>query len=264
VSSPIVSDKVEKALRDIGLTEYESLAYLSLLRSGELTAENVSDASSIPYSKVYGVLDNLHEKGWIETEGGRPRRYYPRSPEDALRSMQLRLEAGFEENRDIIVQDLQPLFEQKEVREMPEIWMVRGEKNTLDKVVELVGKARKEIMFVLPWTPVGLLPTISLMAEAQDLDLQRIFDSKIEIKVLTTKDAVKAIDKQYLALAEVRVCEELFGGGLVVDGRESLLFLDLALPRGPDLAIWSAHESLTRISTTYFQHLWDNAEPYEP
>ena len=264
MSSPIVSDKVERALRDIGLTEYESLAYLSLLRSGELTAENVSDASSIPYSKVYGVLDNLNEKGWIETEGGRPRRYYPRAPEDALRSMQLRLEAEFEENRDIIVQDLQPLFEKKEIREMPEIWIVRGEKNTLDKVVELVGKARKEIMFALPWTPEGLLPTISSMAAAQDLDIQRIFDSKIEIKVLTTKDAVKAIDKQYLALAEVRVCEELFGGGLVIDGRESLLFLDLALPQGPDLAIWSAHESMTRISTIYFQHLWDNAEPYEP
>ena len=264
MSSPIVSDKVEKALRDIGLTEYESLAYLSLLRSGELTAENVSDASSIPYSKVYGVLDNLHEKGWIETEGGRPRRYFPRSPEDALRSMQLRLEAEFDENRDTIVQDLQPLFEKKEIREMPEIWMVRGEKNTLDKVVELVSRTKKEIMFALPWTPEGLLPTISSMAAAQDLDLQRIFDSKIEIKVLTTKDAVKAIDKQYLALAEVRVCEELFGGGLVIDGRESLLFLDLALPYGPDMAIWSAHESMTRISTIYFQHLWHNAEPYEP
>jgi sugar-specific transcriptional regulator TrmB len=186
VSSPLVSDKVEKALRDIGLTEYEMLAYLSLLRSGELTAENVSEASSIPYSKVYSVLDNLHERGWIEIEGGRPRRYYPRPPEDALRSEQLRLEAEFEENRDIIVQDLQPLFEQKEVREMPEIWMVRGEKNTLDKVVELVGRARKEIMFALPWIPEGLLPTISSMADAQDLDLQRIFDSKIEIKVLTT------------------------------------------------------------------------------
>jgi sugar-specific transcriptional regulator TrmB len=259
-----VSDKVEKALRDIGLTEYESLAYLSLLRSGELTAENVSDASSIPYSKVYGVLDNLHEKGWIETEGGRPRRYYPRSPEDALRSMQLRLEGEFEENRDIIVQELQPLFEKKEIREMPEIWMVRGEKNTLDKFIELASRARKEIMFALPWTSEGLLQTMSSMAAAQDLDLQRIFDSKIEIKVLTTMDAVKAIEKQYLALAEVRVCDELFGGGLVIDGRESLLFLDLALPHGPDLAIWSAHESLTRISATYFQHLWDNAEPYKP
>jgi hypothetical protein len=119
-------------------------------------------------------------------------------------------------------------------------------------------------MFALPWTSEGLLQTMSSMAAAQDLDLQRIFDSKIDIKVLTTMDAVKAIEKQYLALAEVRVCEELFGGGLVIDGRESLLFLDLALPHGPDLAIWSAHESLTRISATYFQHLWDNAEPYKP
>ena len=263
MSSPLVSEKVEKALRDIGLTEYESLAYLSLLRSGELTAENVSEASSIPYSKVYSVLDSLHERGWIETEGGRPRRYYPRAPEDALRSEQLRLEAEFEGNRDTIIQELQPMFEQKEIREMPEIWMVRGEKNTLDKVVELIGRARKEIMLVLPWTPDGLFSTVDSIFLTQDINLRRLLDSTIEIKVLTTKEAVEALDRQHLGLAEVRVCEELFGGGLVVDGRESLLFLDLALPYGPDMALWSAHESMTRISTIYFQHLWDNAEPYE-
>lgn len=259
-----MSEKAERALRELGLTEYEMLAYLSLLRSGLLTAESVSEASSIPYSKVYSVLESLHERGWIDIEKGRPRRYYPRSPEDALRSEQLRLEAEFEKNKDILIQELQPLFEGKEIREMPEIWIVRGEKNTIEKVVELAGKARKEIMFALPWRPEGVLPTISSMEVAQEFDLQKVLDSKIEIKVLTTKDAVKVIDPQYLALAEVRVCEELFGGGLVIDGRESLLFLDLVLPHGPDMAIWSAHESLTQISTIYFQHLWDNAEPYEP
>ncbi|TRO47336.1 TrmB family transcriptional regulator, partial [Candidatus Bathyarchaeota archaeon] len=52
MSSPLISERAERALREIGLTEYETLAYLSLLRNGEMTAENVSDASSIPYSKV--------------------------------------------------------------------------------------------------------------------------------------------------------------------------------------------------------------------
>jgi len=264
MSSPLVSDKAERALRDIGLTEYETLAYLSLLRSGEMTAESVSEASSIPYSKVYSVLDNLHDRGWIEIEGGRPRHYYPRSPEDAIRSEQLRLEAEFDRNGDIIVQELQPLFEQKEIREMPEIWMVRGEKNTLDKVVELIGNARKEIMLVLPWTAERLFTTISSMGLVEDINLRRLIDGKIKINVLTTHEAINAIDRQYLAMAEVRVCEDLFGGGLVVDGRESLLFLDVVLPYGPDMAIWSAHESITRISTIYFQHLWNNAEPYKP
>ena len=263
MSSPLVSERVENALRDIGLTEYETLAYLSLLRSGELTAESVSEASSIPYSKVYSVLDGLRERGWIETEGGRPRRYYPRSPEDALRSEQLRLETEFEDNRDEIVRELQPLFEQKEIREMPEIWMVRGEKNTLEKVVELVGKAKKEIMLALPWTAEGVFPTFDSLDDLGGINLRRLLYNKIEIKVLTTEEAVKAIGNQYLGLAEVRVCEELFGGGLVVDGREILLFLDLVQPYGPDMAIWSSHESLTKISMNYFQHLWDNAVPHE-
>ncbi|UCH56815.1 MAG: TrmB family transcriptional regulator [Candidatus Bathyarchaeota archaeon] len=257
VSSPLVSDKVERSLRDIGLTEYETLAYLSLLQSGEMTAEQVSELSSIPYTKVYSVLESLHDKGWVDLEGGRPRRYFPRSPVDALRAEQLRMEAEFERSREVIVEELQPLFEQKDIREMPQIWMVRGEESTFGKVVELIGKARKEIMLVLPWLPTELLAVSNAY-------IQRIQDSRIKIKVLTTRETVEELDERQLSLAEVRVRDELFGGGLVVDERESLLFLDLALPRGPDMAIWSDHESLTRVSTIYFQSLWESSEPYNP
>lgn len=262
----MISEKTEKALRDIGLTEYESLAYLSLLKLGEATAEIISEVSTIPYSKVYSVLEGLEMKGWVDIERGRPRRYFPRSPTDSLRAEQLRMESEFERNRDIIIQELQPMYEQKDLREMPEIWIVRGEKNVFDKMVELIQTARKEIMVVLPMVPeriTDLSPTIDRIV---DTNVQSILDSNICVKILTTKEVMDSIGGISTNLAEFRVRNELYGGGIVVDGRETLIFLGHEFAEEPpmDMAIWSDNEALTMISTVYFQNLWDNSELYAP
>ena len=260
LSIPIVSERVEKALRDVGLTEYESLAYLALLHSGEMTAEMVSEASNIPYTKVYSVLESLDDQGWIVVEGGRPRKYHPRSPEDSLMVVQLALEAEFEENSKLIIDELQPLYENKDLHEMPEIWMIRGEAQTYKKVFQLLGKARRDIMLALPWIPEGLLDLPDTMSILNH-ELRMLQNSDVQVRVLTTEEVSEKLNPRYLSFADVRVCSELFGGGLVIDGRETILILDMVHPVGPDMALWSDHESLTKVASIYFQHMWEKAIP---
>jgi hypothetical protein len=60
----------------------------------------------------------------------------------------------------------------------------------------------------------------------------------------------------------VRVRDEMFGGGVVVDGKETLLFLGKGVTEEQNLAIWSDHVGLNMIATIYFQHLWDTAKPF--
>lgn len=258
MSSPLISEKTERALRDVGLTEYETLAYLSLLKSGEMTAEGVSEASSIPYTKVYGVLESLHGRGWIEVVGGRPRRYYPRSPVDALKNERNRVDDAFSRNTQIILEELQPLFERKDIKEMPEIWIIRGEDNSYTKILELIGKAEKEIMLAVPMIPTKMY--LSFRSLLKDT-IRRFMDSDIKIKVLTTRETLEAFDSPEIHIAEIRVCDTLFGGGLVVDGKNSIIFLDLNKPHGPDTSIWSEHETIATIASIYFQHMWNNSEP---
>jgi sugar-specific transcriptional regulator TrmB len=264
LSVPLISEKTERALRDLGLTEYETIAYLSLLKTGEMTAENVSQTSSIPYTKVYSVLESLENRGWAEHSNGRPRKYFPRSPTDALKAEQLKLESDFDKNRDLIVEELQPLFEKKEIKEIPEIWIIRGEDNSFNKVIDLLNNAKKEIMLAIPWIPRSLLKSNSDFQSLLRQNIQKFMNSDIKIKLLTTKETIKSLHGPELAIAEIRVCDSMFGGGLVVDGRESLIFLDLALPNGPDTSIWSEHETLTSIATIYFEHMWENSQPYKP
>lgn len=257
MSESMVSVKVEKALREIGLTEYESLAYLALVKSGELTAGEVSESTSIPYSKVYSVLDSLERKGWIEIKGGRPRHYYPRSPVEALRAERLRQENRFERYREIIVAELQPLYERREIKEKPEIWIIRGEENIASNINEILGHVKRELMVALP----QIQPELFQMVFPS---LEMLRDKRVDILLLTTIDALSSVQSYLPHIAEVRVRDEMFGGGLVVDGQETLLFLSQGVAEQQNLAIWSDHVGLTMIAKIYFEHLWNTAEPYAP
>lgn len=248
--------KVDKALREIGLTEYESLAYLALVKSGELTAGKVSEVTSIPYSKVYSVLDSLDRKGWVEIKGGRPRHYYPRSPVEAIRAARLREENRFNQVRELIVSELQPLYEQRDVKEKPEIWIIRGVENIVSTVNEILQKVQRELMVAIPEIPLEFSPEV-----LQTLELLR--DRRVDIHLLTTKELITALKHNIAHIAEIRVRDELFGGGVVVDGKETLLFLGEDVAEKQNLAIWSDHVGLTMIARIYFEQLWDTAEPYD-
>src|SRR4030067_995459 len=161
MSTAQIASKVEKAFREIGLTEYETMAYISLVKTGEMTANDISSTTTIPYSKVYTVLDALEKKGWVEEKGGRPRRYYPKSPIESMRTEKIRQEKRFEGNRNLIVSELQALYEHREIKEKPEIWIIRGEENMVSKIRDVLENAKKELMVALPVVSQDLLRTFT-------------------------------------------------------------------------------------------------------
>jgi len=253
VSRSIVSGRVEKSLREIGLTEYESQAYLVLVSSGEITAGDISKNTSIPYSKVYSVLDSLERKGWIEVRGGRPRQYYPKAPVEAMNAERSRLEAKFDEHQQLIVGELQPAFEQRKIKEKPEIWIIRGAPNIVSNINEIVVRTKRELMVALPMIAPAMLSVFSTA-------LRLLRDRQVNVRLLTARDSLPSIGEQAANIASIRVRDEMFGGGIVSDGRESLIFLGEGTGERQALAIWSDNVGLTMIAKVYFEHLWSTAQ----
>jgi sugar-specific transcriptional regulator TrmB len=200
-----VSAKADRALREIGLTEYETLAYLALVKAGELTASDVSSSTTIPYSKVYTVLDALEKKGWVEVKGGRPRLYYPRAPVEALRAEKIRQEDKFEKSEDTIIDELQALYEHREIKEKPEIWIIRGEDTIVAKIRETILGSKKELMVAVPLIPAQLIKQILPTFETH-------IDHKVTIQLITTRAAEKTLPDAIFALTEVRIRDDMFGG----------------------------------------------------
>ena len=253
MSTP-VSEDAKKILREVGLREYETRAYLILLERGVMTASEVSEHGGIPYSKVYETLNSLERKGWIEVERGRPSRYFPKAPSESLEAARLRLEDMVNSWKHVILGELQPLYEKRELLEKPDIWILRGEFSILAKLREMLGVARKEVMIAAPAFAKDFVYAFVAV-------LGQLRDSGVSVQVMMAGDwDVKKIAK----VGEARVRDGLFGGGVIVDGKEAILFLGEAeIKRSYSglLVIWSNHIGLVKFAREYFQLLWDTAKP---
>ena len=62
--------------------------------------------------------------------------------------------------------------------------------------------------------------------------------------------------KKVVGITELRFRNHMFGGGVISDGREAMLFLG---EEKPSLVIWSNHVGLVRFAREYFQFLWDSS-----
>jgi len=82
-------NQVKFTLMNMGLNEYQASALSHLMYLGETKATTLSKASGVPSARIYGVLDELSQRGLIIMRPGRPALYAPLSPEeiaDALAS----------------------------------------------------------------------------------------------------------------------------------------------------------------------------------
>lgn len=72
-------------LKQLGLTTYEAKAYITLSSLIQATADEISEKSDIPRSKIYDVLKRLNSKDYIKIESGRPLTYHVNPPINVLK-----------------------------------------------------------------------------------------------------------------------------------------------------------------------------------
>jgi len=247
-----LSENVKKVLHEAGLTGSEIQAYVTLLEWGELTAKELSQYANLPFSKIYRILDELEHKGWIETVEARPSKYYPKSPIEALSTVKLELEEKMKVWERTILNELQPIFEKKSLREKPDIWILRGEQAIIDKIEEVVSKAKIELMVAVP--------AFAKKIVEKTLPFLRMLEkTRVNVLVMVAGDSSewKSLKALSLGGAEVKLRDQMFGGGIIIDGKEALLLLG---EEKPSLVIWSNHKGLVSFARDYFQYLWKTSE----
>ncbi len=249
-----VTEKTRRALKDFGLTEYEVKVYVSLVESGPMPASELSKSASIPYSKIYEILGNLERKGWVETEQGRPSKHYPKAPSVALESSRMRTENTLKTSQSEALEELQPLYEKKGVQEKPDIWIVRGQDNILDKIKEILARTKRELLIAMPVAPD---PIISMAAPLLALMKER----GVKVSLLIPQTIARESLRKIKGVAEIRLREQLFGGGIISDSSQIVLLLGEEPEKGLSLAISSDHIGLVKFGKSYFEYLWDNSKP---
>jgi sugar-specific transcriptional regulator TrmB len=244
-----VSENTREILREMGLNAYETDAYIALLEGGQMTAMEISRETQVPYSKIYEVLNSLKEKGWIKSSETRPFKYYPVPPLEATASTKRRLEDKYQIWEKSVAEELLPLYEKRELVERPDILILHGQQAIIAKLEEVLKKANREIMIA---APAFARPLIALI----ESPLNGV-KTMVTVKLMAAgKLADWLFLKKVTGITELRFREHMFGGGVIADGKEAMLFLG---EEKPSLVIWSNHVGLVRFAREYFQFLWDSS-----
>ena len=74
------ADLVDK-LKLLGFSEYESRAFLDIVKLSRASAPELAKKTKIPQAKIYGVLDELYDKGFVgKDEDTKPAIYFANKP----------------------------------------------------------------------------------------------------------------------------------------------------------------------------------------
>jgi sugar-specific transcriptional regulator TrmB len=237
-------------MKEMGLNAYEIEAILVLLKNGQMTAMEISQKSSIPYSKIYEVLNFLKEKRWLKISESRPFKYIPVPPIEAILAEKLRFEDKYQNWKTIISDELQPLYENRQLFEHPEMLILRGQGAVMTKLEEILKKATNELMIAAPTFARNIISSIDPIM----LNLQKSVNVKF---MVAGKEKDWFFLKKFSGVNKFRIRNHMFGGGIIADGKEAMLFLG---EDKPSLVVWSDHIGLVSFAREYFQFLWDSSK----
>jgi sugar-specific transcriptional regulator TrmB len=200
-------------------------------------------------------LNSLDNKVWLESDSSRPQKFYPKSPSTALEAVRLQKEIEIKNNEEIIKNELIPIYEKSGIREKPEIWVVRGFYNIAGKVNEIIQNSQRELLIALPQLAQDIAKSLQPM-------LRTLHDKGIRIVVLVSDGTSTEIIKAISRIADVRIKDNMFGGGVIGDGIQVLILLGEEGNRNGSsepIAIWAEHPGLAVYAKDYFNYLWNDA-----
>ncbi len=247
-----MSERAREILRKMGLNAYETDAYLALLEGGQLTAMEISREAKVPYSKIYEVLNSLKQKGWTKSTESRPSKYYPVPPLEAAAAARRHLEDEYQTWEQGLAEELQPLYEKRELVERPDILILHGQQAVLTKLEEVLKAANREIMIA---APAFTRPLIELV----ESPLNGVKKNVTVNLMAAGNPASWQFLKKISGVTELKFRDHMFGGGVIADGKEAMLFLGEDKPTVV-MIIWSNHVGLVGFAREYFQFLWDSSK----
>ncbi len=247
------SEATIKALKELGLTEYETAAYLALVEGGQISASDISSRSKVPYSRIYDVLGRLEEKAFIQVQRGRPTIYIAKAPTEVARLVRMAWEDKIETASSIVVNELQPRFEREVQASSRDVWLMHGRAAILAKALEMLESARDEVKLSVPSLDMGMEDLTAI--------IERVLRVKASIVQVLTSRGAESLGLPIPSQVEIRTRDRVFGAGLIVDEQQTLIMLSGSEGNESFLGIYSSHVVFAAMARAYFDSLWSEATP---
>ncbi len=145
----VEDSRILSRLRELGLSSYEALAFVTLLRHSSMTANALCRETGIPDSKIYYALDALAKKGMITVQKGTPNIFRSVQPKDAIANLKAEMTEELNERTreaDSLADLLTSIYDcADKPQELELAYIIRGQRNITKRMKALIDTARKEV-----------------------------------------------------------------------------------------------------------------------
>jgi len=252
------SARVIECLKSLGLTKYEALVYIALLKVVSATASEIHEISTVPRASVYPVLDQLQEKKLISVARSTPKRFAALSPEEGVAIMMSRIEHDAADAREILSAIHRERISHEQSSEEL-IWNVYGIENIRRKLTDIITAASHDIRIIAH--PQIISPEIKelLDAVAERADVEIVTHQweggnkgKMRVYVKKHPEMPRELD---------RVKDMMAGGICIIDNRRVLVILGTG--KEDAVALFSESEGFIRFFSRYYNLIVDWAKKPE-
>ncbi|MHA1585258.1 MAG: TrmB family transcriptional regulator [Promethearchaeota archaeon] len=255
-----IPQEVYAALKEFGLTDYETRAFITLITNGIQSAKELSTHTKIPYSRIYDVLVNLENLGWVKVISGRPMQYKAQNPSFVAKLAKKQIEEKYERIENALVEKLEPFYGRDDHIESTPIWILNG--NVGDKISDLINSASQTFWIYMK----------NLNEKILENYYEKIFAlsvKKVDIRVLLNKNNIKIQNKTIWrkmgSIAKIKMFENIDFDALSIDESEMILFLSSFYNLGvtdENLVFLVQEPKLMYHNKKYMQDIWSNGEDF--
>jgi sugar-specific transcriptional regulator TrmB len=245
-----------RLLGKLGLSEYAASVYATLLRLGSATAREISEASEVPRTRVYGAVDALEEEGLVDVRYASPKVFSPASRETTTRRFQLDYEETVERLSTVLA-DIEPAQRR---REQTGVWTVSGHEAVTERVLEFLGEADTEVVYMsVEELLTGEIVEALAAIERRGVDIQLAGISP------ATRDRIRTEIPSAELFETLWEWSDTTAGRLLMVDRETILVSVYTGGDAPEeTAIWGSGErnSLVVVLKAIFTWRLNNAEKF--
>lgn len=119
-------------LQDLGLTKYQSKAYIAAVRAGRTRPSELVDESGVPQGRIYGVIDNLEDLGLLEVRSGsNGKEVIAPSPQTVLEELRERRVEELSDTVSMAASDLEDIHQRDDDKSSDFVSMVKREETAI-------------------------------------------------------------------------------------------------------------------------------------
>jgi len=239
-----LDERAQKLLMQYGLTERESLVYLSLLSKGRQSAGEIAKAVEIRRMEAYRIIKRLADAGVVVAAPGNPVKYTAEPIEQVVAMMmdrQMKKLDEMEKGRAEVVSIGRSMAQVGETtKEEYSFRMVQGREQIYAQVLRMVAGASSSVEMVLTRNDLVQLHVMGLAETLKEAKKNGVRVRVISVCDGQTAEAVDALSKS----SEVKHSDDFLKSRMVVIDKVQVLVslvLDDVTGRknDRDVAIWT-------------------------